>query len=148
MICWIHKPWGGLSFALCLALAAAVGCSDGRPERINVSGRVTIDGKPLTLGNVKFVPEGARASSGSIDSEGRFTLGCYEDDDGVVPGLHRIQVSSYEVVAEKVNRHAPIKYANYATAGISFEVTAPTESLVIELYADGRSAKVHDDAAK
>jgi hypothetical protein len=148
MICRKYELPVDAAFALCLALVSVVGCSDGRPARVNVSGRVTIDGKPLPLGNLKFVPVGARPSSGSINGEGQFTLGCYEDDDGVVTGLHQIQVSSYEVVGEKVNRHAPIKYANYTMSGITFEVTAPTDSLVIELYADGRAAKVHDDAAK
>ena len=148
MICRKNQLSVDAAFLIGLALASVVGCSDGRPARVNVSGRVTIDGKPLTLGNVKFVPVGARPSSGSINGEGQFTLGCYEDDDGVVTGLHQIQVSSYEVAGEKVKRHAPLKYANYSTSEITFEVTAPTDSLVIELYADGRSAQVHDDAAK
>ena len=148
MLCRKYQLSIDAAVVLSLALVSIVGCSDGRPARVNVSGRVTIDGKPLTLGSVKFVPEGARPSSGSINSEGQFNLSCYEDDDGVVTGLHRIQVSSYEVMGEKVNRHAPIKYANYTTSGITFEVMAPTDSLVIELYADGRPAKVHDDAAK
>ena len=148
MRCGTYKLPAKVAFILCLAFATSVGCSDGRPARVNVSGRVTIDDKPVKLGNVKFVPEGARPSSGKIDSDGRFLLGCYEDDDGVVTGQHRIQVSSYEVVGEKVTRYVPIKYANYTSSGITYEVTAPTDSLVIELFSDGRPAKVHDDAAK
>ena len=34
-----------------------VGCDDGRPQRLKVSGQVLIDGKPLTHGYVRFVPQ-------------------------------------------------------------------------------------------
>jgi hypothetical protein len=148
MVCWKNTLLAKLAFATCLVLAASTGCSDGRPDRVNVSGLVTIDGNPLKLGNVKFVPEGARPSSGKIGSDGRFILGCYEDDDGIVTGLHRVQVSSYEVAGEKVTRYVPMKYANYTSSGIAYEITAPTDALVIELFSDGRPAIVHDDAAK
>jgi len=44
----------------------AIGCSDGRPDRVPVSGQVLIDGKPLTCGGVTFIPDGHRASHGTI----------------------------------------------------------------------------------
>src|SRR5689334_12282719 len=54
------------------------GCGDERPRRVAVSGTVLIDGKPLTYGDLKFVPEGARPSYGKLDSNGHFTLSCYD----------------------------------------------------------------------
>jgi hypothetical protein len=132
-----------LMLVSCCVLAV-VGCGDGRPTRVRVSGRVLIDNSPLTFGDVKFVPEGARPSSGKLDNEGRFTLTCYDGNDGAVPGLHRVQVAANQVVnRDKVNWLAPIKYANYNTSGITFELNESTDSLVIELMSDGGPAKVY-----
>src|SRR5689334_20776074 len=73
------------------------GCSDGRPRRVPVSGQILIDGKPLTFGDLQFVTDGARPSYGKVDSNGHFTLTCYDGNDGVVPGLHRVGISGSEI---------------------------------------------------
>jgi hypothetical protein len=137
-----RAPW-----ARCLArriaawaavLVLSAGCGEGRPDRVAVSGRVLIDGQPLTVGNVKFVPDGARASSGKLDAEGKFTLMCYDGGDGVVPGRHRAQISAMEVIsASKVKWLAPPKYADFRTSELEFEITEPTDDLKIELTWDG-----------
>lgn len=138
-----NMPYQSQSYAITVFIAAMAaltlsGCSDGRPSRVTVSGRVLIDGKPLTLGNIKFVPEGARPSSGKLDSEGRFTLTCYDGDDGVVPGKHRAQISSMEVIGPaKVKWFAPPKYADFRTSELEYEITEPTDDLKIELTWDG-----------
>lgn len=122
----------------CAALLLAAGCGDGRPTRVTVSGQVLIDGKPLAAGNVKFVPDGARPSSGKLEEGGRFTLTCYDGGDGVVPGTHRVQVSAMEVIdASKVKWLAPPKYADFRTSGLSYEINESTDSLKIELTWDG-----------
>jgi hypothetical protein len=126
-----------------IGLLVFAGCNDGRPARVPVSGFVLIDGKPLTVGDVKFVPEGARPSSGKLDESGRFVLTCYDGNDGAVPGPHRVQVSASEVINQnQVRWHAPIKYANFRTSGITVEVDESTDGLVIELTSDGRPAAV------
>jgi len=118
---------------VCLMLAL-LGCSDGRPTRVPVSGRVMIDGKPVIKGSVRFVPEGARPSAGTLDSQGRFKLTCYDGEDGAVLGKHRVQVSASEIIgAEKVVWHAPSKYADFRSSGLSVEVTEPTDSVLIKL---------------
>lgn len=119
-------------------LIALTGCGDGRPARITVSGRVLIDGKPLTIGLVQFVPKGARPSAGQLDQDGRFTLTCYDRDDGIVPGIHRVTVAAKEMLPDsKVRWHAPPKYADFRKSGLSFEITEPTDDLTIELTWDG-----------
>jgi hypothetical protein len=126
---------------LCLLAAVAPlvsGCGDERPERVEVSGQVLIDGQPLTVGNVKFIPTGSRPSSGKLDAEGKFTLTCYDGGDGVVPGKHRVQISAMEVIsASKVRWLAPPKYADFRTSELEFEITEPTDDLKIELTWDG-----------
>jgi hypothetical protein len=120
-----------------MALLAA-GCGDSRPTRVQVSGQVLIDGQPLTVGNVKFVPAGSRPSSGKLDAQGRFTLTCYDGEDGVVPGRHRAQISAFEGVSgDKVKWFAPPKYADFRTSELEFEITEPTDDLKIELTWDG-----------
>lgn len=125
--------------AVVVAVSAAIcGCGDGRPRRVAVSGQVLIDGEPLPHGNVRFVPEGARPSYGKVDSEGRFSLGCFEPDDGAVVGTHRVQVSASEIIKGKVKWHAPNSYSDYRSSGLVVEIDAPTDDLVIELTWDGQ----------
>lgn len=115
-------------------VVTTAGCSDGRPERVEVSGKVLIDGKPLTLGNVKFVPANARPSAGKIDQSGHFTLTCYDGADGVVPGEHRVQISSSKVLSDtEIHWYAPRKYASFRTSGITKEVTEATDEMLIEI---------------
>jgi len=117
---------------------AVAGCGDGRPERLEVSGQVLIDGTPLTYGTVRFVPKGARASSGRLDENGRFTLTCYGDEDGVVPGVHQVEVNAAESLSGTKNYwHAPKIYARFRTSPLTQEITESTDSLVINLTWDG-----------
>lgn len=114
------------------------GCSDGRPKRVAVSGKVLLDGKPLTKGVVQFVPNDSRQSAGKLDENGNFTLSCYEQGDGVVLGAHRVVVISREVVnGTSIRWLAPPKYADVRKSDLSFEITEPTEDLVIELTWNG-----------
>lgn len=110
-----------------------VGCDDGRPTRVPVSGTVTIDGEPLTYGNIRFVPEGNRPSAGAVDGQGRFTMTCFDGEDGVVVGKHRVAISASEISSRGVKWHAPKHYADFRTSEIAVEVTEPTDDLVIEL---------------
>ncbi|QDS99962.1 hypothetical protein [Adhaeretor mobilis] len=123
---------------LSLGLLLSVGCDDGRPERVQVSGQVLIDGQPLKSGNLKFVPEGARPSTGRLDDQGRFKLTCYDGNDGVVLGTHRVQVSSYELAGPaKVRWLAPPQYADFRTSRLKYEITEATDDLKIELTWNG-----------
>ena len=125
-------PW------LFVLLTVLIGCSDGRPERLLVSGQVLIDGEPLSYGYIRFVPQGARPSGGKLDEQGRFTLSCYGENDGIVPGVHRVAVNSAEWLNAKERKwHAPPKYFRYRTSGITQEITGPTDSLVVNLTWDG-----------
>jgi hypothetical protein len=115
-----------------------VGC-DNRPTRVPVSGVVTIDGKPLDRGNIKFVPKNGRPSAGSIEPDGRFSLTCYDGNDGALLGTHRVQVAANRIISDsKIEWYAPPKYADFRTSEISVEVTEPVDDLKIELSSEGR----------
>jgi hypothetical protein len=125
----------GLVFALSLVVCS--GC-DHRPRRIPVSGTVLIDGKPLTYGFVRIAPADARPATGQIGPDGRFTLTCYDESDGCVPGTHQTAVIACESMGSNANRwHAPKKYLNPETSGLTVEITEPTDSLVINLSWEG-----------
>jgi hypothetical protein len=123
---------------LFLMLVLSVGCSDGKPKRVPISGKVLIDGKPLTIGSIQFVPEGARSSGGAIDPDGHFVLSCYKPGDGAVIGAHRVRVTAAKNISEKELRwEAPKMYADIASSGIVVNVDAPADDLVIKLTWNG-----------
>jgi hypothetical protein len=120
--------------ACVLVLIAASGCGDGRPARVPVCGQVLIDGQPLKFGVVDFVPEDGRSSSGVLDSNGHFALSCFTENDGAIVGKHQIQVHAEEVINDTTARiHAPKKYGFLQTSGLSEEIKAPIDSIVINL---------------
>lgn len=125
-----------LGWSVCL-LALMAGCDD-RPQRVPVSGIVLIDGKPLTYGFVQVVPENARPSSGKVGPDGRFTLTCYDESDGCVPGTHKAAVIGSEPMGGSAQKwHAPPKYQDYTTSGLTVEIKEPTDSLVINISWEG-----------
>jgi hypothetical protein len=126
--------------ALLVVLTVGImGCGDGRPTRVPISGIVLIDGEPLSRGTVKFVPESGRPSFGKIGQDGRFVLTCYDGNDGAIPGKHRVQVSANRGISDsKIEWFAPRKYADFRTSELQVEVTEPADDLRIELNSGGR----------
>lgn len=115
-------------------LLGAVGCGDGRPARVPVSGVVSIDGAPVTRGSIKFVPERGRPSFGEIGSDGRFTLTCYDGNDGALPGKHRVQVNANRPISDKqMEIFTPKRYADFRTSGLEVQLAEPVDDLKVEL---------------
>jgi hypothetical protein len=124
-----------ISLLFCLWL---LGCGDGRPTRVPVSGQVLIDGKPLTKGSIRFLSQHSRASGGVLDKDGRFVLSCYENGDGAVLGTHQVEVVANERVdATRMRWYAPKKYVDSNLSGLQQAITGPTDSLVINLTWSG-----------
>lgn len=125
-------------FVGAICLVSLAGCGDGRPARVPVSGQVLIDGKPLQYGMVRFIPKGARGSAGDLDKDGRFTLTCFDPNDGATIGVHQVVIASCEPLsATKSKWHAPRKFASHTTSGLEQEIKGPTDNLVINLSWDG-----------
>lgn len=124
--------------ALCGVLIAAtanwVGCQPGGPEVADVSGKVIIDGKPLSYGYIRFVPTTGRSSDSEIASDGSFTLQYSSDLSGAIIGDHRIEVAANEVLnASSIKWHAPKKYASIGTSDLQYTVTTDEDDVTIEL---------------
>lgn len=124
--------------SLLIAVLLLTGCGDNRPHRVPVSGQVLIDGQPLKHGFVRFIPAGARPSGGKLDEQGRFTLSCFDGEDGAVPGKHQVEISAREMLsATKVRWYAPKIYSDFGTSGIEQEISGPTDSMVINISWNG-----------
>lgn len=120
--------------ASALVILSALGCGDGRPKRVPVSGVVLLDGEPLPNCHLQFVPTEGRASRGHTDEQGRFSLTCYDPDDGVLTGTQRVAVSAFrEINGETIQWNVPKKYMNHKTSGLQYEITEPVEDLKVEI---------------
>jgi hypothetical protein len=130
----------GLAATVCLAAMLPAGCGDGRPRRVPVSGRVLIDGQPVTQGTIAIIPEKARASGSDIGPDGRFTMTCFGDEDGVVPGTHTVTVTSIQDIDQKTRKQlVPPKYSEPETSDLKVTIDGPNDALTINLtWAGGK----------
>ena len=72
---------------LALVAALAAGCRDG-PSVGDVRGEVTLDGRPLDEGVVRFVPlDGKTPTASALIAEGKFS-------ERVPVGSHRVEISA------------------------------------------------------
>ncbi len=127
-----------LLFLGLLVSPVLTGCGDGRPRRVPVSGRVLIDGEPLSHGTIMLVPHDARPSTAPLDAQGRFTMNCFDEGDGAVLGTHRVGVSAVKPLSGSSQQWlAPKRYVDYNDSGLEVEITGPTDDLKIELTWDG-----------
>ncbi|MEX0585128.1 MAG: hypothetical protein WD176_00695 [Pirellulales bacterium] len=118
---------------LLFAASVLCGCSD-RPQLVPVSGKVLIDGQPLTYGTIMVIPANDRPALGRIGRDGSFVLSCFDDNDGSVLGTHKVTVSAVETLNSSSQKwHAPKVYTEPATSGLEVTISEPTDSLVIEL---------------
>jgi hypothetical protein len=83
---------------LALAVLATAGCGGG-PKIAEVSGVVTLNGKPYPGAIVSFQPVGTkenpnpgRGSVGETDENGRFTLTYDGEESGALVGKHRVRI--------------------------------------------------------
>ena len=120
-----------------LVIVGIVGCDRG-PKLVSVSGRVSIDNKPLTKGFIQVIPEGQRASMGEIDSEGRFVLSYNDDKQGCVLGEHKVAIIANESPTQNTLKWlVPQKYSNSETSGLTLNVQGPIDNAEIKLTWEG-----------
>ncbi len=89
---------------LLISALTTLGCGGGgdRYDTVPVSGIVTCNGKPVANGVINFTPmaeqgrsEGnrGRVALSKTDSNGRFKLTTYENEDGAIVGRHTVTIS-------------------------------------------------------
>ncbi len=84
-----------LSCLFALTTLILVGCdsSGDRPNLGQVTGSVTLDGKPIADVLVRFEAEGFRASQGVTDAEGQYRLRYIRNIMGAAIGNHEVTIS-------------------------------------------------------
>jgi hypothetical protein len=73
-------------------LVMTLGCGDSGPTLASVDGLVTVDGKPLPLASLTFVPESGSPSYGQTDKEGKYTLMFTDTKYGAMLGKHEVKI--------------------------------------------------------
>jgi hypothetical protein len=111
--------------------AFLAGCGQGA-GLVPVTGKVTLDGKPLGTGTVTFHPDAAKGNAaphlaaGEIDGQGNYKL-LSDGKEGVPPGWYKVTVTAQEP-ADSKNPYAPpqsivnAKYRDVKTSNLSVEV--------------------------
>jgi hypothetical protein len=81
---------------VCTIIAATLGClgcsNDDRPPIGQVTGVVTINGKPTAGLGVLFSQKGFRSSSGYTNEQGEYVLKYIKDTFGAAVGSHKVRI--------------------------------------------------------
>lgn len=114
---------------LILITAVFIGCGPKGPDLAPVTGRVTLDGQPLTHGHVGTLPVAGRGARGNIQPDGSFELHTYADNDGARVGKHKVGVAVYDASgprgpeSEYGKLLVPRHYTNPESSGLTIDVT-------------------------
>jgi hypothetical protein len=138
-----------LVYALVFAAGTSlVGCGPAMPPTAPTKGTVLYRGDPLPNARVVFTPEEGRPAVGTSDAQGRFMLSTFQENDGAVPGRHRVAVMAGDPPEgpppmpgtpeaahhQPAGPRLPEKYADPATSGLAFEVKPDvTNEFTLEL---------------
>ncbi|MFI4852675.1 MAG: carboxypeptidase-like regulatory domain-containing protein [Gimesia chilikensis] len=120
-----------------MLLIVNAGCSGNsaqKPELAEVTGTVTLDGKPLSDAIIDFFPQSAadksqsRASSAATDTEGKYTLRYDNNTTGAIPGEHLVRISKPDGEAEVAGPETlPARYNEQTTLQVTVSKTAPNQ---------------------
>lgn len=128
------------TFALVSAMVLS-GCS-GEPDATSlpnetlhpVKGKVvTPDDKPVTEGEITFVPvkTTSRAASGKIGADGSFTLKSGEQGEGAAAGEYRVKISSTLTTGtgKSLKRVVPLEYEDEDASQLKITVKEGSNDL-------------------
>lgn len=138
-------PFFASLILLLSCLFLSTGCGDGRPKRYPVQGVVTVDGKPLSgefVGSIRLIPlSGGRPASAQLDSQGRFTLGCYDSDDGCPAGDYKVEVNVSEQKNFRMRYLVPPRCWSHRTSDLTTRIEGKNPSLTINVEWKKEDAK-------
>ena len=128
----------GLLALACSLLAFSVGCggSSDQPELGDVSGVVTLDGKPVVGVNVVFKPDMGRAAAANTDAEGKYTLQYLDGVEGCKLGPNTVSFDWPPGATNAVG--IPAKYNG--DAAFKFDVKSGSNTFDLKMESDGSPA--------
>ncbi|MEM7558237.1 MAG: carboxypeptidase-like regulatory domain-containing protein [Planctomycetota bacterium] len=106
--------------ATCFIFSAGLfftGCDAGNPNLAQVTGKVTLDGKPLVEAELVFTPsdQTGGSSMASTDEEGNYTLFYSASETGAWIGDHSVTITKTDDREEGVFQLVPPKYNDQST---------------------------------
>ena len=74
------------------------GCNQDKPKLVKVSGKIILNGKPLTAGSINFHPASTNTftkdnPSSILQEDGSFNMKTFPYGDGVSPGEYKITLA-------------------------------------------------------
>jgi hypothetical protein len=144
-----HASFRVVPFVALLLLGVS-GCGNSDPDTVKLTGRVTLDGKPVGGASVAFVGrQGARLATAQTNAAGEFTivaaLGTNAvsvakastnpvappvQDDGLMPTDAEYKQMQQAKVADT---GVPAKYADPKTSGIAIDVVSGMSDIELAL---------------
>jgi hypothetical protein len=123
---WRNYFWWLACGVLC------AGCGRSGPEVAPVSGRITLDGRPLENADIVFQPEDSKSPSyGRTGKDGHYALGYKRGVEGARVGWHNVAIS----VSKELVRNPP----SFAHTELRREVEAGKNNVFdFELTSDGK----------
>jgi len=129
-------PYQRLAFPIlvCAFVLVAVGCAK-EPVYYPVEGKLTLNGKPMTVGRLQFVPDAEKGNASQEEARarvdpatGQFALKT-EEKIGCRPGWYKVVVFGFAEPGPGEGPKPPVwlasqKYADPKTTSLSVEVTA------------------------
>jgi hypothetical protein len=128
--------------AVAVAIVTVSGCSGVKTPPVGqVGGIVTLDGQPLTKGQVQFLPDSSKGTKGRmavglIGTDGRFALTAFKPGDGALVGFHKVVIICEEDMPAFDPKSPPpppkslipIRYTDAKTSGLTAEVKAAAKN--------------------
>jgi len=93
------RYFGPAVFLTAGVLAFAVGCGGSGIERVEVSGTITLDGKPVESGSVLLIPLEGGPTAGKAFTGGEFHIA---ESDGPSPGPYRVEITAFRGTGEMI----------------------------------------------
>ena len=144
---------------MCLLAMVCTGCG---PTTSTVSGRVTMDGKQLSVsdnarGTVVFHPAGGQGAmaTGLLDPTGNFQLGTGASSN-IVPGRYQVAIAVVELVPAtdggepRGQRVTPAKYSSAIDSGLQAEVVLGENRFAFDMSSaeeEAVDARIETEAA-
>jgi len=87
---------------LSLLAAGSAGCGSSNGLNLGkVHGKVTFKGEPVPFGQIMFMPDTGKGTSGppalgSISKDGSYSLSTEESGDGAIVGVHKVSITGLD----------------------------------------------------
>ncbi|HEX3149225.1 MAG TPA: hypothetical protein VHR66_14220 [Gemmataceae bacterium] len=141
------RTWRLIAPLAVLLLLSPSGCDSGSGSLHKVSGKVTVDGAPLTTGTVRFVPDkdkGNKATTeptGQIGTDGTYSL-MTDGKSGAPAGWYKVTISASEVPESSKpfsgKSLVAAKFNDPAASGLAVEVVSSPKAGAYDLQATAK----------